>query len=101
MTEPKITPEEVRHVAHLARLSLDDDEVRAMSAELDAILRYMAELDAIDVASIEPTYHSVPMNAPLRRDRVERSLDREEVLDQAPATEAGGIAVPRVLEVDE
>lgn len=98
MAEPKLTLAEVRKVAHLARLALSDDEVEPMRAQLAEILEYMAELDAIDVASVEPTYHSIPMDAPLRRDVARPCLPREEALAAAPAAEAGGFAVPKVLE---
>ncbi|MFW5920516.1 MAG: Asp-tRNA(Asn)/Glu-tRNA(Gln) amidotransferase subunit GatC [Polyangiales bacterium] len=101
MADPKISLDEVRHVAELARLELSDDEAQTMRAQLDDILRYMAELDAVDVEGVEPTYHAIPMDAPLRRDVVQPSLPREETLAAAPAQAEGGFAVPRVLEVDE
>ncbi|MFW6050674.1 MAG: Asp-tRNA(Asn)/Glu-tRNA(Gln) amidotransferase subunit GatC [Myxococcota bacterium] len=98
MADPKLTLDEVRKVAHLARLAVSDQEAETMRAQLAQILDYMAELDAIDVSGVEPTYHSVSMNAPLRRDVVRPSLPREETLAAAPASEAGGFAVPKVLE---
>lgn len=100
MTEPKITLEEVLHVAKLARLDLSDTEARRMQAQLDSILGYIEELDALDVSRVEPTFHAIPMDAPLRPDVPLRCSDRSEVLAEAPATDAGGFAVPRVLEVE-
>jgi aspartyl-tRNA(Asn)/glutamyl-tRNA(Gln) amidotransferase subunit C len=100
MTEPKISEAQVRHVARLARLSLGDDEVRAMQAQLGRILDYVASLDALDVREVPPTAHAVPLVAPLREDRVRPSLPREELLAQAPKSEAGGFAVPKVMEGD-
>ncbi|MEM8608743.1 MAG: Asp-tRNA(Asn)/Glu-tRNA(Gln) amidotransferase subunit GatC [Myxococcota bacterium] len=100
MGDPKITLEEVQRVAKLARMELSADEANEMQAQLDSILGYIAELDALDVSKVEPTFHSIPMDAALRPDVPARCVDREEVLAEAPETEAGGFAVPLVLEVD-
>ncbi len=100
MAEPKITLDEVLHVARLAKLQLSDEEAGQMQAQLDSILEYLAELDALDVSGVEPTFHSISMDAPLRRDVPVPCSDRSEILAEAPETEAGGFAVPLVLEVD-
>ncbi|MEM7434640.1 MAG: Asp-tRNA(Asn)/Glu-tRNA(Gln) amidotransferase subunit GatC [Myxococcota bacterium] len=100
MREPKITLEEVQRVAKLARMKLSEDELNEMQAQLDSILGYIAELDALDVTDVEPTFHSVPIDAPLRADIPEPCSDRAELLAEAPQSEAGGFAVPLVLEVD-
>ena len=100
MADAKITLEQVLHVAKLARLSLSDDEARQMQQQLDAILEYMAGLDELDVSDVPPTFHSIPMDAPLRPDVPVRCADRAETLAQAPQSEAGGYSVPLVLEVD-
>ena len=100
MSEPKITLGEVERVAKLARMALTQAEAEEMQSQLDAILGYIAELDALDVSAVEPTFHSIPMDAPLRPDVPEPCSDRAEVLAEAPQSEAGGFAVPLVLEVD-
>lgn len=100
MADAKITLEQVLHVAKLARLSLSDDEARQMQQQLDAILEYMAGLDELDVSDVPPTLHSIPMDAPLRPDVPVRCSDRSETLAEAPASDAGGFAVPLVLEGD-
>jgi aspartyl-tRNA(Asn)/glutamyl-tRNA(Gln) amidotransferase subunit C len=101
MSDPKISLDEVKRVAKLARLALGEDEAARMQAQMDAILGYMAELDALDVRDVTPTFHAVPMDAPLRPDVVARSLPVSEALAAAPETEANGFAVPKVLEVGE
>jgi aspartyl-tRNA(Asn)/glutamyl-tRNA(Gln) amidotransferase subunit C len=101
MSEHKISLEEVKRVAKLARLALPDEEAQKMQAQMDAILGYMAELDALDVRDVVPTFHAAPMDAPLRPDVVARSLPTDEALAAAPEAEAGGFAVPKVLEVGE
>lgn len=98
MSDSKISLEDVRHVARLSRLTLDDGALEQMRKELSKILEHVASLDSLDVSKVEPTYHAVPMNAPLRADVVRDSLRRDEVLASAPKAEAGGFAVPKVME---
>ncbi len=100
MADAKITLEQVLHVAKLARLTLSDEEARRTQKQLDAILGYMVELDELDVSGVPPTFHSIPINAPMRPDVPDRCSDRSETLAQAPQSEAGGFAVPLVLEVE-
>jgi aspartyl-tRNA(Asn)/glutamyl-tRNA(Gln) amidotransferase subunit C len=100
MSAAKITDDAVRHVARLASLALPEDELARMQRELDAILGFMQELETVDVSGVTPTFLAVPMNAPLRPDRVLPSTDRAELLSGAPASEAGGFAVPKVLDAD-
>ena len=100
MADPRITLEEVLHVAGLARLELNADEAEKMQSELDAILDYIAELEELDLRGVEPTFHSIPIDAPLRPDVPARCSDRSEILEEAPASDAGGFSVPIVVEVD-
>src|SRR5262245_14568185 len=101
MSEPKITLEEVRRVAQLARLALAPDEAARMQTQMDAILGHVAELDAVDVTGVPPTFHAVPMDAPLRPDLPGRSLPLSESVARAPVSEADGFAVPKVMEGNE
>ncbi|MFZ1866664.1 MAG: Asp-tRNA(Asn)/Glu-tRNA(Gln) amidotransferase subunit GatC [Polyangiales bacterium] len=100
MADARISLEQVLHVAKLARLTLSDEEARQMQKQLDAILGYMEGLDELDVSEVPPTFHSIPMLAPLRPDVPTRCSDRSEILEQAPESQWGGFAVPLVLEVD-
>ena len=98
MDEPKISSDQVRHVARLARLALDDQAVTDMRRQLDAILGYVAALDAVDVSALSPSFHAIPLLSPLREDRVVAGLAREAALAAAPASDGEGFAVPKVLE---
>ena len=100
MADPKITLEQVLRVAKLARLKLSPKEAEAMRVELDSILGHIAQLDALDVTDVPPTFHSIPMDAPFRTDVEARCVDRAEALAEAPETDGEGFAVPIVLEVD-
>jgi aspartyl-tRNA(Asn)/glutamyl-tRNA(Gln) amidotransferase subunit C len=98
MARPTI--EQVRHVAQLAALELTDAEAALLCDELGSILEHMAALCAIDVVGVEPTFHPVPVAAPLRADELVPSLPRNEALAAAPESDHGGFAVPRVMEGD-
>jgi aspartyl-tRNA(Asn)/glutamyl-tRNA(Gln) amidotransferase subunit C len=99
----RISAEEVRATARLARLSLDDDEVEAMRRDLDAILDYMARLGEVDVAAIEPLTSVLdpPPGDILRPDEVGPHLSTEEAL--RPATRRSGefFDVPRIITHDK
>ena len=98
MSDPVITMEQVRHVAELGRLELDEAELETMRAQLDAVLGYMAKLQELDVSGVEPTFYSIEMQAPLRPDEVKPSLPHEEAFRAAPAEKEGGFVVPKVIE---
>lgn len=93
----RITRDEVAHVAGLARLHLTETELDAFTPQLAAILDHAADVEALDVSGIPPTSHPVPLANVLRPDVVVPSLDREEVLEQAPAAEDGQFRVPPIL----
>lgn len=94
----RITPEQVRHVAKLAQLELPDDELEAIRHDLDAVLGYVEQLSELDVDDVEPTTHAVPLHLVLREDVVVETLDRQEVLQNAPSAQDGMFRVPRVVE---
>jgi aspartyl-tRNA(Asn)/glutamyl-tRNA(Gln) amidotransferase subunit C len=94
---PKIGPEQVRHVAHLARLELSEEELARFTDQLGSVLDYAAQLAELDVDDLEPMSHPLPLANVLRDDEVLPTLDRAEVLAVAPAAEDGRFKVPRVL----
>ena len=100
MSSSRISIEAVHHVAKLAALTLDEREEARMQTELNSILGHMDELNDVDVSGVPPTFHSVVASGPLRVDVVLPSLPREELLRAAPAQEADGFAVPKVLDGD-
>jgi aspartyl-tRNA(Asn)/glutamyl-tRNA(Gln) amidotransferase subunit C len=99
MTGPErlITPEDVRHVARLARLALDDDEVARYAVQLSAILEAVDAVRRLDTADVPPTAHPFPVENVLRPDTEVPSLDREWVLAQAPVAESNRFRVPRIM----
>jgi aspartyl-tRNA(Asn)/glutamyl-tRNA(Gln) amidotransferase subunit C len=93
-----LTRADVEHVARLARLALTDDEIEQLTVELGAVLEHAADVASLDLADVPPTAHPLPLRNVLRDDDVRPSLDRDEVLAAAPATEDGRFRVPRILE---
>lgn len=100
---PRITREQVIHVAKLARLELAADEIERTEKQLTAILDYVDAISALDVTGVDPYFRVAAHQGqlcPLREDEVRPSLDRDLVLAQAPASAEGGFAVPKVMEDD-
>jgi carboxylesterase len=95
--EHLISREEVRHVARLARLALDDGEVGRMAEQLSAILEHVDAVRRLDTADVPPTAHPLPVDNVLRPDLEVPCLDRSTVLDQAPATEDDRFRVPPIM----
>jgi len=93
-----ITVKDVEHVASLARLELSEREKEQFTEQLNAILKYAAQLNALDTEGIEPTSHAMPLVNVMREDAVRPSLPIEKVLLNAPDEEEGQIKVPAVLE---
>jgi aspartyl-tRNA(Asn)/glutamyl-tRNA(Gln) amidotransferase subunit C len=93
-----LTREQVRHVAHLARLALTPEDEERFSRQLGGILEYVERLQQADVTGVEPMAHSVPMNGPERSDVVLPSLARDEALAAAPQRVGDGVAVPKIIE---
>ncbi len=93
----KITREEVRHVAKLARLDLTDAEVDRMTGQLDAILTYVAKLDELDTTGVVATTHTQQVVNAFRDDVVRPSLPREQALANGPEQNGESFVVPRVI----
>lgn len=94
----KITVDQVRYVAGLARLELAPGEEQLLTGQLNAILEYMGQLAAVDTTGVEPTSHVLPLTNVLRDDVVHECLTTAEALANAPAAEQGHFAVPKILE---
>lgn len=84
-------------MAKLARLDLTDNELDRFAGQLAAVLDHAADVASLDTAGVEPTAHPLPLRNVLRDDVVRSSLDRGEVLRQAPAAEDHRFRVPRIL----
>jgi aspartyl-tRNA(Asn)/glutamyl-tRNA(Gln) amidotransferase subunit C len=91
-----ITPSQVQHIAHLARLELTEDEVAQYSQQLSAILEHFSRLQTLDVSATAASDSLPP--TPLRPDVARPSLPRQAILRNAPAVEGEQFRVPPVFE---
>jgi aspartyl-tRNA(Asn)/glutamyl-tRNA(Gln) amidotransferase subunit C len=93
-----LTPEEVLHVARLARVGLTDDDVTKFQHQLSQILDHFDVLRRIDTENVPPTTHTLPLEGVMAPDEPQPSLTREEVLANAPLEQDGHLRVRAVLE---
>ena len=93
-----VTPEVVKHVALLARLRLEGEALARLAAQLDEILAYVQQLQAVPTDHVEPTSHVLPLSNVLRADEPAASLSPEVVLALAPARQRPFITVPKVID---
>ena len=89
-----IDREQVLHVARLARLTLSDEEVERMSAELSGILDHVERISELDLDGVEPTSHVIELENVLRPDEPRPSWPREKVLEPAPDPADDSFRVP-------
>jgi aspartyl-tRNA(Asn)/glutamyl-tRNA(Gln) amidotransferase subunit C len=97
MPDPAIAPEQVRDVAKLARLALDDAQLAKFGSQLEPILNYVAQIGEIDVTNVEPMAHALPISNVLRDDVIGPSLPVDQVLQNAPDTDGPFFKVPKVI----
>jgi aspartyl-tRNA(Asn)/glutamyl-tRNA(Gln) amidotransferase subunit C len=88
----------VRHIAHLARIAVADDEIEHLKGELNAILAWVEQLSEVDVAGIEPMTSVTPMAMKQREDIVTDGGIADDIVANAPATHDHYFVVPKVVE---
>lgn len=93
-----LTPDEVKAVAHLARLALNEEDVPRYANELSKIMDLVDQLESAPTDNVSPMAHPLDLSQRLRADEVTESNQREEFQAIAPATESGHYLVPRVIE---
>lgn len=93
----KITADDVRKVAQLARLDLPEDTISTYTGQLERILDYVDQLQAVDTDGVPPTTRAVEVINATREDRIVATEVREDLLDQAPQREGDFFRVPKIL----
>jgi aspartyl-tRNA(Asn)/glutamyl-tRNA(Gln) amidotransferase subunit C len=96
-----IAPEQVRHVAKLARLALNEPQLARFAGQLESILEYVAQIGQVDVANVEPMAHALPLVNVLRDDVAGPGLPLDQVLQNAPESDGPFFKVPKVIGGDE
>ena len=89
---------EIRKIAHLARLGIDEDDIPEYSRNLSDILAFVEQLNAVDTTGVEPLAHPLEASQRLRADEVTETNNRENFQQVAPETESGLYLVPQVIE---
>jgi aspartyl-tRNA(Asn)/glutamyl-tRNA(Gln) amidotransferase subunit C len=93
-----ITPDEVAHLARLARLDLAPEELAHLAGQLDVILGAVAAVSEVAAADVPPTSHPLPLTNVTRPDEPRPCLTPEQALAGAPDAQDGRFRVPRILE---
>jgi len=94
---PEISRDDVRHLADLARIDLDDHELDQLAPQLTVILESIASISEVAAEDIPPTSHALPLTNVFREDVVQPGLTAEQALSGAPASEQQRFLVPRIL----
>ena len=92
-----VSLDEVRHLAALSEINLNDDELTSLTTDIDNIVDYINQLDELDTDNAEPTFQLTGLHNIWREDTIEPQLPREKLLELAPAAENNQVKVPKVL----
>lgn len=90
--------ETIKHVAHLARIELQPNELERLSAELHEIIGFIDKLKCLNVEQVKPASHILPINNVLRDDQVHLSLSPQKALENAPGKKGNFFSVPKIIE---
>lgn len=93
-----LTPEEVKKIAHLARLNLSAEDIAYYTPQLSNILQFVACMNEVDTSSVNPVAHPLDLPQRLRTDVVNEPDQRELFQSIAPEVKAGLYLVPKVIE---
>ena len=93
-----VSPEQVRHIAKLARIAMSDSELERLLPELNNILGWVEQLGEVDTDAVEPLTAVIDQKLRLRDDVVTDGNIRDQVLANAPQAQHGFFAVPKVIE---
>ncbi|MCA1032910.1 Asp-tRNA(Asn)/Glu-tRNA(Gln) amidotransferase subunit GatC [Bacillus timonensis] len=94
----RISIEQVKHVAHLARLAVSEEEAESFKNQLDAMITFAEQLNELDTEDVKPTTHVLDVKNILREDIPEKGLPIEEVMKNAPDAKDGHFRVPSIIE---
>jgi aspartyl-tRNA(Asn)/glutamyl-tRNA(Gln) amidotransferase subunit C len=93
-----VSPDQVRHIANLARIAMSEEEIERLVPELNNILGWVEQLGEVDTDGVEPLTAVIGQKLRLRDDAVTAGDIRDEILANAPDAEHGFFAVPKVIE---
>ena len=94
----QITPDLIKYLESLARITLDEDEEKKVGKELQDILTYIDKLNELDTEGVEAMSHCFPLTNVLRKDEVKPSMSPDEIVANAPESQDGTFGVPKTVE---
>jgi len=94
----KISRKDVAHVAQLARLHFEDEDLDRFTHQLNDILAYVEQLNELDTSEVAPTTHAMALLNVFREDTARESLPVNRALSNAPQPSKGCFQVPRIIE---
>lgn len=93
-----LTTDDIKQIAHLARIGLDESAIEPLREDISTVLTLVEQLNAVDTNGVEPLAHPGNAALRLRDDKVSEENQRDELQSPAPAIEQGYFLVPRVIE---
>ncbi len=93
-----IDKETVKHIAHLARIELQPNELEKISGQLHDILGFIDKISSLDLEKVLPASHILPISNVLRDDQAHVSLTAEKALENAPSKKGNFFSVPKIIE---
>lgn len=90
-----INKEQIKHLAHLSRLELSENELDAMQGDMEKILEFVAKIDALDLSGVEPLTQMSSSVDVMREDQVGEMLTKEQALKNAPDANSDYFRVPK------
>lgn len=95
-----VTKDEVKHIAKLAKLQFNDEEIVNFTDDLNKILEYVDKLNELDTENVEPLSHPIEGANVFRDDALRNSVDTENALKNAPKSSHEYFKVPKVIKTD-
>ena len=93
-----VSKEEVLHIANLSKLYVSEEKLEKYTKDLSNVVDLANSLEKVNVEGVEPTNHILDIKNVFRKDEVESSCSREEILKNAPEAQGGCVSVPKVVE---
>ena len=93
-----IDKETIKHVAHLARIELQPNELEKLSAQLHDILGFIGKISNLNIENVVPASHILSISNVLREDKPHTSLTPEKALENAPSRKGNFFSVPKIIE---
>lgn len=95
-----VTSNEVKHIAKLAKLEFNEEEISKLTHDLNEILEYVDKLNELDTENVEPLSHPIEGSNVFRKDELRKSVDTEDALKNAPESTHEYFKVPKVIKND-